>query len=46
VREEDLLLIPCGPYKNVIRFAPPLIVSEDEVAEALRVTRLALEKSG
>lgn len=37
--EEGLLLVPAGP--TVVRFVPPLVVTEADVANAL----LALEKA-
>jgi 4-aminobutyrate aminotransferase len=30
-----LLILDCGPYGNVIRFIPPLCVSEDELDLAI-----------
>ncbi len=36
-RRRGLLIGKGGLYGNCLRIAPPLIVSEDEVAEALRV---------
>jgi 4-aminobutyrate aminotransferase len=32
--DRKLLLLTCGTYDNVIRWIPPLIVSEKEVDEA------------
>jgi 4-aminobutyrate aminotransferase len=31
---KGLLLLLCGPYKNVIRFIPGLVVNEDEIEQA------------
>jgi 4-aminobutyrate aminotransferase-like enzyme len=39
-REEGVVLIDCGPEGNVIRFIPPLVVSDDELDLAL----VALER--
>jgi len=39
---EGLLLVPAGP--TVVRFVPPLIVSEEEIDEALKRFELAVEK--
>jgi len=39
-REEGVVLIDCGPEGNVIRFIPPLVVSDDELELAL----VALER--
>ena len=33
---EGVIVLTCGTYGNVIRLLPPLIVSEEEVAEAVR----------
>lgn len=41
--EERLLLLTCGSYENVIRWIPPLIVTEEHIDEALRVFAGALE---
>ncbi len=41
--ENHLLLLTCGTYENVIRFIPPLIVSEEEIDEALTIFEAALE---
>lgn len=40
--EEGLLLVPAGP--TVVRFVPPLVVSESEVEEAIALTARALAK--
>lgn len=37
-----LLLLDCGPYDQVIRFLPPLNVSESEVNEALSIFEQSL----
>lgn len=42
-REEGLLVIKCGVYRNVIRFLCPLVTSEPDVAEALLMFGRALE---
>ncbi|OYU07765.1 MAG: 4-aminobutyrate--2-oxoglutarate transaminase [Pseudomonas sp. PGPPP1] len=42
-REEGLLVIKCGVYRNVIRFLCPLVISEQDVAEALHMFGRALE---
>ena len=41
-RERGLLLLTCGPHKNVVRFLPPLIVSPDDIDRAMRVLDEAL----
>jgi acetylornithine/N-succinyldiaminopimelate aminotransferase len=38
--EQGLLLVPAGP--KVVRFVPPLIVTADEVDEALKIVALAM----
>jgi 4-aminobutyrate aminotransferase-like enzyme len=43
--EQDLLLLSCGSYGNVIRWIPPLIVNAEQIDEALAVFRTALEAS-
>lgn len=35
--EEKLLLLTCGTYGNVIRWIPPLIVTEEQIDHALEV---------
>ena len=37
-----LLLLTCGTYDNVIRLIPPLVVSQEEIAEALTIFAAAL----
>jgi 4-aminobutyrate aminotransferase len=41
--EGHLVLMSAGTYSQVIRFMPPLVVSEAEIDEALRVFEKALE---
>jgi len=41
-REEGLLLIKCGVYRNVVRFICPLVISEQDVAKALAMFERAL----
>ncbi len=40
--DEGLLLVPAGP--TVVRFVPPLVVSEREVEDAIAITTKALAK--
>lgn len=35
--QQRLLLLACGTYKNVLRWIPPLVVSEAQVEEALGI---------
>ena len=41
----DLLLLTCGTYENVIRWIPPLIVTQEQIDEAFRLFEEALEES-
>ncbi|MGQ0603519.1 MAG: aspartate aminotransferase family protein [Anaerolineales bacterium] len=41
---EGLLLLTCGTYDNIIRWIPPLIVSETQVKDALGMFERALKK--
>ena len=41
--ERGLLLLACGVYDNAIRFVPPLIVSREQVQEALAIFAAALQ---
>lgn len=44
-KEQGVLLLSCGPHKNIIRYMPPLIVSRAQIEQALHVTASALEAS-
>ena len=33
--ERGLLLLTCGPYSNVVRMIPPLVVTAEQVDEAV-----------
>lgn len=39
---ENLLLLICGSYKNVIRWIPPLIVTQEQIDEAVEIFARAL----
>jgi 4-aminobutyrate aminotransferase len=41
--DNGLLILPCGPYDNVLRLIPPLILTESHVAEALKILRNAID---
>jgi 4-aminobutyrate aminotransferase len=41
-RDAGLLLLSCGPYDNVVRFIPPLIVDEAQIRHAVRIFGAAL----
>lgn len=43
--EQNLLLLTCGTYENIIRWIPPLIVNTQQIDEALAIFEQALEKS-
>ncbi len=36
-QEKGLVLISCGTHGNVIRFIPPLVVTETQIRSALRI---------
>lgn len=40
--EEGLLLLPCGPWGNVVRMIPPLIVDAPAIDEGLRAWQAAV----
>ena len=40
--ERNLLLLTCGTFENVIRWIPPLIVTEDQIREAASLFEEAL----
>ncbi|GIK27752.1 MAG: aspartate aminotransferase family protein [Chloroflexi bacterium] len=40
--KRGLLLLTCGTYENVVRWIPPLIVTDEQVEEALAIFRDAL----
>ncbi|HLK66461.1 MAG TPA: 4-aminobutyrate--2-oxoglutarate transaminase [Bryobacteraceae bacterium] len=44
-RELGLLLLKCGPLKNVVRFLPPLITSLEEAQRALAILDKAFEQA-
>lgn len=41
--DNDLLLLTCGSYGNVIRWIPPLIINDEHLTKALTVFRGALK---
>jgi len=41
-----LILLTCGPYDNVIRWIPPLMVTRAQIEEALEIFELALADVG
>lgn len=44
MQDGKLMLLTCGPYDNVIRWIPPLIVSEQQIGDALGVFKHALKE--
>ncbi len=42
--ERNLLLLTCGSYENVIRWIPPLIVTGEQIDEALGIFEEALQE--
>jgi 4-aminobutyrate aminotransferase len=42
-QEAGLLLLTCGPYSNVIRWVPPLLVDEGHIDEGLSIFEGALQ---
>lgn len=43
--DNNLLLLTCGSYDNTVRWIPPLIVTEQQIKDALEVFKKALEDS-
>ncbi|MEO4001880.1 4-aminobutyrate--2-oxoglutarate transaminase [Mesorhizobium sp. CAU 1732] len=41
-REGGLLIIKCGVHRNVVRFLAPLVISDEELSEAIKILDLAL----
>jgi 4-aminobutyrate aminotransferase len=44
-QEEGLLMLNCGTYDNVIRWIPPLIVTEEQINEGVEKFTKALKKA-
>jgi 4-aminobutyrate aminotransferase-like enzyme len=40
---QNLMLLTCGTYDNVIRWIPPLVVNEAQIDEALKIFAAALD---
>ena len=45
-KEEHLMLLTCGPWDNTIRWIPPLIVTEEQIDDALAIFENALVSAG
>lgn len=43
--EQDLLLLTCGPYNNIIRWVPPLVVTADQIDTGLAIFEDALNRT-
>lgn len=43
-QENNLLLLTCGPYSNVIRWIPPLLIDEGHIDEGLGVFEKVLQQ--
>ncbi len=44
--DHNLLMLTCGSYENVIRWIPPLVVTEQQINEALQIFAAALDQAG
>ncbi len=42
--DQNLLLLTCGTYENVIRWIPPLVVNQSQIEEALEIFEVALQR--
>ena len=43
--DEDLLLLVCGTFSNVVRWVPPLTITDEDLDQALTAFEHALERS-
>lgn len=43
--QRHLMLLTCGPYANVVRWIPPLVVNKDHIQEGLDIFAAALADS-
>ena len=43
--ENGLLILTCGTYDNIIRWIPPLVITEEQLADGLGIFEDALEKT-
>ncbi|HET7378112.1 MAG TPA: aminotransferase class III-fold pyridoxal phosphate-dependent enzyme [Anaerolineae bacterium] len=41
--DRGLMLLTCGTYDNIIRWIPPLVVTQEQVAEALQIFAASLD---
>lgn len=42
--DQKLITLTCGPYANVIRWVPPLVVTEQQIDDALHIFAAALDR--
>ncbi len=42
-REQGLILLNCGPESNVVRMTPPLVVTREQIDEAVNILAAALD---
>lgn len=42
--ERGLMLLTCGTFDNIIRWIPPLVVTEEQIEEALHIFAAALDR--
>ena len=43
-QDRQLLLLTCGPWDNTIRWIPPLIVTKDQIDQALDIFAESLQE--
>ena len=43
--ERHLLLLTCGPWNNTVRWIPPLVVTQEQIEDAVAVFKDALEEA-
>jgi 4-aminobutyrate aminotransferase len=41
--EKKLLLLTCGTYENIVRWIPPLVVTAEQIDQAVVIFEQALE---
>ena len=44
--QQGLIVINCGPERNIIRFIPPLTISDGELGQALDILEQAIDTAG
>ena len=44
--QQGLIVINCGPERNIIRFIPPLTISDEELGQALDILEQAIGSAG